>query len=663
MDLQDPMIVEVLLDLPLPRGFDYHASLVTEEDVGRRVKVPWGTGQKVGVIRALKHTSTYPPDKIREVLEIWRDIPPLNARDWQLLEFCSAYYHYPLGQTVLAMLPPALRRVGGWLPPRRVRQSRKDPAQSSTLPLNEAQRTVVQTILRQPHFAVHLIHGVTGSGKTEVYFSLIEEVLRRGRQVLLLVPEINLTPQLEQRLARRWPALDWVSLHSGVSEKERARRWLAAQAGTARLVLGTRLAVFTPLPELGLIVVDEEHEASFKQQDGLRYSARDMAIVRARQGEFPIVLGSATPTLESWHNARSGRYQLHHLRERAVPGACLPQLTLVPTAQEGISPHWVTALHETLDRGEQVLVFINRRGYAPVLYCPNCGWQAACPRCSVRLVVHRRARQLRCHHCGLEQVLNEACPSCGNVHMETRGEGTQQVEERLRTYCPSARLLRLDSDSLALKGSWEKAREQILDHRVDILVGTQLLVKGHDFPDLSLVVVLNADQSLFSSDFRASERLYAQLLQVAGRAGRADKTGQVWIETDYPGHPVLLALLQHETENFLDQELALRRQMGWPPFSYLAILRVEARDVAKVAAFLDEARQKALAREGEGISIFDPVPSSLARKAGFHRWQLLVQGAQRTHLQAFLTGWVDELRALRSGQSIHWVLEVDPWDC
>ena len=278
------MIVEVLLDLPLPRRFDYHASLVTEEDVGRRVKVPWGTGQKVGVIRALKHTSTYPLDKIKEVLEIWRDVPPLNARDWQLLEFCSAYYHYPLGQTVLAMLPPALRRVGGWLPPRRVRQSRNDPAQSSTMPLNKDQRAVVQTILRQPHFAVHLIHGVTGSGKTEVYFSLIEEVLRRGRQVLLLVPEINLTPQLEQRLARRWPTLDWVSLHSGVSEKERARRWLAAQAGTARLVLGTRLAVFTPLPELGLIVVDEEHEASFKQQDGLRYSARDMAIVRARQG-------------------------------------------------------------------------------------------------------------------------------------------------------------------------------------------------------------------------------------------------------------------------------------------------------------------------------------------------------------------------------------------
>ncbi|EQD71907.1 primosomal protein N', partial [mine drainage metagenome] len=296
MDLQSPVIVEVLLDLPLPRGFDYYAALATEEDVGRRVKVPWGTGQKVGVIRALKHTSTYPADKIKEVLEIWRDVPPLNARDWQLLEFCSSYYHYPLGQTVLAMLPPALRRVGGWQPPRRVRQPRKYLSQSSAPPLNEAQRSVVQAILQQPNFAVHLIHGVTGSGKTEVYFSLIEKVLERGRQVLLLVPEINLTPQLEQRLARRWPNLNWISLHSGVSEKERARRWLTAQTGAARLVLGTRLAVFTPLPELGLIVVDEEHEASFKQQDGLRYSARDLAIVRARQGEFPIILGSATPT-------------------------------------------------------------------------------------------------------------------------------------------------------------------------------------------------------------------------------------------------------------------------------------------------------------------------------------------------------------------------------
>lgn len=655
------MIVEVVFDLPLHRTFDYLGEEVTQEDVGCCVRVPWGKSEKIGLILALKYASDYPPEKLKPISAVWRHIPPLSGEDWQLIKFASRYYHYPLGATAMGVLPPALRRLKGWPPKKSWSFPCSTLVQSYPPSLNREQAQVVEAVNGTMGFARHLIYGITGSGKTEVYLALIAAVLEQGKQVLVLVPEINLTPQLETRIAQRWPQLPWVSLNSGVSDQERAHRWLAAQRGAARLVLGTRLAVFTPMPELGLIIVDEEHDASFKQQDGLRYSARDLAIMRAQQGQIPIVMGSATPALESWDNALSGRYQLHRLTRRAVPEARLPQLHRTPTGQA--EPLWMEELQHTLARGEQALVFINRRGYAPVLYCPNCGWQAFCRRCSSRMVVHRQERVLRCHHCGAQEPIRDHCSQCGNVHLETRGEGTQKIEDKLRERFSEARLLRLDTDSLARKGAWDEAYQQIVAGEVNLLVGTQLVVKGHDFPQLSMVVVLNADQSLFSSDFRATERLMAQLTQVAGRAGRGTIAGQVWIETDYPEHALYQALESQDLESFWQQELTLRRQTGWPPYCHLAMLRGESKDNRHVEHFMQQALTMARRAHPTGVMVYDPVPALLQRKAGYYRWQLLLQCAERGALQFFLSHWRAGLCQIKIGHSLRWNIEVDPVDC
>ncbi len=655
------MIVEVILDLPMNRRFDYIGVDVTPADCGRCVRVPWGKGEKIGVIRALKAVSEYPVEKLKPILEIWRHVPPLIVQDWKLIEFASRYYQYPLGQTALSVFPPALRRTKGWHPKRVWKWNRHKEEKVSSPCLNAEQQGIVDAILAKTGFAVHLVYGITGSGKTEVYLSAMEAVLARGKQVLLLVPEINLTPQLEARIARRWPELPWVSLNSSVSETERAQRWLAAQRGEARLVLGTRLSVLTPLPELGMIVVDEEHDTSFKQQEGLRYSARDLAIVRAHQGDLPIVLGSATPSLESWMNAQTGRYHLHVLRHRALDRARLPQLHLAPTKQS--EPLWLKPLAATLARGEQALVFINRRGYAPVLICTGCGWQAFCRHCSVRMVVHRHERSLRCHHCGVRESVPESCPSCGNVYLETRGDGTQKLEGQLREWLPEARIQRLDADTLSRQGAWRTAFEKIVQRKVNLLVGTQLVVKGHDFPQLSLVVVLNADQALFSSDFRATERMMAQLTQVAGRAGRADIPGHVWIETDYPEHPLYQALRAHEIEEFWQQELTLRQKTGWPPYSYLALLRCESSVQSAADEFMTKAMGLAQDLAQPGLVIYDPVPALLQRKAGQHRRQMLVQSGERGRLQAFLQAWRESLGSVKLGRHTRWNLDVDPLEC
>lgn len=655
------MIVEVILDVPLDRSFDYLGETVTVEDCGRCVCVPWGTGQKIGVIRAVKTESSYPLEKLKPILDVWRHVPALTSADWSLIEFSSRYYHHPLGQVATGIFPPALRRVKGWHPKRAWRlPGSEETAIPVTHSLNPDQATILATLRQSKGFVPHLLYGITGSGKTEIYLGWINTLLEQGKQVLLLVPEINLTPQLEGRLSQRWPNLPWVSLHSGVSEAERAHRWLAAQSGLARLVLGTRLAVFTPMPDLGLIIVDEEHDASFKQQEGLRYSARDLAIVRGHSEGLPVLLGSATPSLESWLNACSGRYQLHRLRQRAVPQARLPNLHLTPTGQSEV---WMEALREILARGEQGLVFINRRGYAPVLHCPACGWQSFCRRCSTRLVVHRQEQVLRCHHCGATENIVRHCPGCGNVHLETRGEGTQKVEARLRSHFPEQRVLRLDTDSLARKGAWAAAYQQILAHEVDLLVGTQLVVKGHDFPALSFVAVLNADQSLYSSDFRATERLLAQLIQVAGRAGRANRPGQVWVETDHPDHPVYQALKSQEIEPYWEQQLQERHQTGWPPYSHLAILRAESADRERLEVFMKQAHGLAQQFGRTEILVYDPVPALLQRKAGQYRHQILVQSEERGALQQFLGQWRGELITLKTGNALHWVLEVDPLDC
>ena len=467
---------------------------------------------------------------------------------------------------------PILRRwqEQGWLERQQRLASGHPPTTPASIPqLNEEQQAAASALAR-PGFRTNLLFGITGSGKTEVYLRLIETVLARGRQVLVLAPEINLTPQLTARFTDRFPGVPIAGLHSGLAEGERLARWLSASRGEARIVLGTRLAVFTPLPDLGLIIVDEEHDASFSQQDGLRYSARDLAVYRAQSRGTPVVLGSATPSLETWRNVTQKRYGLFRLGQRAVPGASLPQIELVDTRVhkpvDGLAPKTLMALRETLADGGQALVFINRRGYAPALVCPACRWSAPCPRCSARLVLHLRASRLKCHHCGHEEAIPAACPSCGNSSLKPSGHGTQRLEAALAETLPQARILRVDRDATRRKGSWEAMQQRIHAGDANLLVGTQLLSKGHDFPGLNLVAVINADAALFAQDFRAAERLFAQLLQVSGRAGRTGDSGRVLVQTGFPEHPLYQHLLKHDFEGYAEILLTERQQTGFPPF-------------------------------------------------------------------------------------------------
>jgi primosomal protein N' (replication factor Y) len=509
-------------------------------------------------------------------------------------------------------------------------------------------------------FKPHLLLGVTGSGKTEVYLRVMEAVLNRGRQALLLVPEISLTPQLEATVTSRFPHHKVVSLHSGLNEGERLAHWIAAQSGAARIVLGTRLAVFAPMPELGLIIVDEEHDASFKQNEGFRYSARDLAVVRARQRNVPLVLGSATPALETWHNAAEGRYALARLPQRI--NHTPPRITCINTRdvrlQDGLAPPLLAAIGRRLAANEQVLMFINRRGYAPVLMCHECAWLSNCHRCSAKLVLHLKDRRLHCHHCGYQAPVPLACPDCGNADLSPVGQGTQRIETALAAHFPAARVLRIDRDSTRNKGAWRGMRARIEAREVDILVGTQILAKGHDFPNLSLVGVINADSLLYSTDFRAPERLYALLTQVSGRAGRGAVQGDVLIQTDFPDHPLYAALREQNFAHFADSLLKERRVTGFPPFQYQALLRAEATKLEAALQWLT--RAAGIARDiDEGIMVYDPVPAGMMRLAGRERAQLLVQCASRTRLQRFLAAWRVALYEKRASAA-RWSLDVDP---
>ncbi len=522
-------------------------------------------------------------------------------------------------------------------------------------------------------FSPWLLHGVTGSGKTEVYLRLVADTLARGRQALILVPEIHLTPQLGERFARRFPGYRLIGLHSGLSSGERRAGWLAALHGEADIILGTRLAVFTPMPRLGLIVVDEEHDTSYKQMEGMRYSARDIAVWRARQAQVPVLLGSATPALETWNNARAGRYRLLTLGARAHAQASLPQVRLVDSRtdrpQHGLSRALTAALDATLQRGEQSLVFINRRGYAPTLSCNGCGHVFPCTRCSAHLVLHREGHGYRlvCHHCGLNTRPPEACPVCGSVDLRPAGQGTQRLEETLAERFPDARILRIDRDSASRRGAFAAMRERVAAREVDILVGTQIVAKGHDFPHLTLVGVIGADQALVSPDFRASERLFAQLMQVAGRAGRAEHPGLVLIQTRYPGHPLYQSVVRHDYPGFASAALSERRAADFPPYVAQAVLRAEANTEEAALAYLMAAREigQAMAQArtpgGQSVEIFDPVPALMPRVANRHRLQLLLQSGNRRHLQAFLGPWLEALSQLPA-RGAKWTLDVDPVD-
>ncbi|MHB1655417.1 MAG: primosomal protein N' [Burkholderiales bacterium] len=725
-----PLIAQIALDLPVPKLFDYVAPTLTPADTGRRVRVPFGRKELIGVVIRLQTESSHPLDQLKSLSAVLDEAPVFSEEILKLLHFCSEYYHYPLGPTVLAALPLALRKTRAatartqycwrltatgrsaaaqlpsrayaqraiyarlldgswhetaelaqisagcrstlndwltlcWVEQQSVATKTGDvlPAAGDTPPaLNSEQNSALAQIVSEfGRFQPFLLHGVTGSGKTEVYLHATQTVLDQDGQVLILVPEINLTPQLIGLFRARFTDTLIAVLHSGMNDRERLQHWQAASEGRARIVLGTRLAVFTPLPDLALIIVDEEHDSSFYQQENLRYVARDVAILRARHRACPVVLGSATPSLESWHNAQSGRYKLLSLHDRAISAAQLPTIRLIDSrtrkSPDGLSSTLADAIQTRLQKNQQSLVFINRRGYAPALVCRACAWAAGCERCSARLVVHLRAKQLRCHHCGYVQAIVPSCPNCGNIDLTPSGLGTQRLEQVLQERFPAARILRIDRDSTQAKGSWENMQQTIRRGEADILVGTQLLTKGHDFPNLTLVGVIGADNALYSTDFRAAERMFAQLMQVSGRSGRAQHPGEVLIQTEFVDHPLYRALQRHDYAGYAQTLLDERRSAGFPPFIYQAVLRAEALQLADALTFLGLAQS--CAPKIPDIALFDPTPAIMPRKANLERALLLVQSPNRRVLQGFLSAWATMLYRLRASR-LRWHIDVDP---
>ncbi len=675
----------MLLTLPVAVEAPRHASLgslldyTSEQPLapGTLVRVPLGRRDVPGVVWDEAASSLPETAELRPIGAVLCALPPLPA-DWRgLIDFAAGYYQRSVGELALAVLPPELRRMDNIRLQRRVAQLMKPPPvphpavttiAAAAPTLNDEQQAALAAIASADKPI--LLHGVTGSGKTEVYLHAAASALQRGLQALVLVPEINLTPQLEARFAERFPGHVMVSLHSGLTPARRLRHWLLAHLGLADLVLGTRLAVFAPLPRLGLIVVDEEHDPSFKQQEGARYSARDLAVWRARQRAVPVVLGSATPSLESWQRALEGKYQRVPLAAR-IGGGAMPRVRLLNMAQlpkvDGVervlAPPLLEAIEERIARGEQSLLLLNRRGYAPVLHCSACGWKSGCPHCSAWRVFHKSDRTLRCHHCGLSQRVPRACPDCGNLDIAPIGRGTEKLQEQLSALLPSARIGRIDADSTRGVGLLEQQLAAVHAGDVDVLVGTQMVAKGHDFRRVTLVAAVNPDSALFSSDFRAPERLFALLMQAAGRAGRdAEQAArsEMWVQTWNVRHPIYAALRAHDYESFAAAQLAERHAAGLPPFAALALVRADARTADAATSFLQAA--SALAQAYEGVTAYRPVPPFVAKVADVERMQMLVESPSRTVLQRMLTDWLPALQGLRAQHKglIRWAVDVDP---
>ena len=659
----------VVVDVPLPQPLDYQLSKC-EASAGQMCVVPVGRRSRMGLIVDTAGQSEIDPLRLKDVGAVIDQVPPLDRRWLDFTQFASDYYQHRWGEVALPALPPVLRTLPGPRFTQALARLRKRevtcPSSATALHrLTAQQQAAVDALLAARGFGVHLLFGITGSGKTEVYLRAIEDRLQRDAraQVLMLVPEINLTPQLESLLRARFGAVGIVVLHSGLPDGERSAAWLAAHEGRARIVVGTRLAVFASMPRLALIVVDEEHDPSYKAGEGVRYSARDLAIKRAQMLSVPAVLGSATPSLETWAAAQAGRYTLLRLTQRAVDeDAEPPSIEIVDLrspeagAGAGIAAPAATALKAAHAAGAQSLVFLNRRGYAPVVACDACGWLSRCPQCSTFTVFHKTDRSLRCHHCGFTERVPRACPTCGNQGLHGMGHGTQRIEELLRELLPTARVMRIDRDSTRRRHAAEQAFDAVHAGDVDVLVGTQMIAKGHDFQRVALVVVLNPDGQLASHDFRAPERLFSTLVQVAGRAGRGGHASRVLLQTRFPGHSLFAALARHDYAAFADGQLAERRAASMPPFTHQALLTAEARTMDGALGFLREARAEA--PSSDDVRIFDPVPMALQKLAGAERAQLLVEADRRGPLQAFLRAWLDSLRARRS--RVRWQIEVDP---
>jgi primosomal protein N' (replication factor Y) len=692
---------------------------------GVRVRVPFGRQQLIGILVGVVAESAIPSSKLKAALEILDHDPIIDPVTFDLLCWAADYYHHPVGEVFAAALPvslrggqPALHETEWWSLSEAGRQAlatpaaRRAPQQRALLTwLGERERATTDDIaqafkpaqlrplvargwilaaeapppaaltshpsdvsLTEPQaecvaavlaslatFAAHLLYGVTGSGKTEVYLRVIAAAIAAGGQALVLVPEIALTPQLVERFSRRFSS-GVVAMHSGLSGTERRDAWRAAHNGQARIVIGTRSAVFTSLPKLALIVVDEEHDPSYKQHEGFRYSARDLAVVRAQRASVPVILGSATPSLETLENAATARYSKHLLPQR--PGAAqAPRMSIVDLRRhamdQGLSTPAMQSMARHLKTGGQIIVFLNRRGYAPSLFCNACGWVAPCAHCDARMTLHRRAQQLRCHHCGAHSAVPAICGSCGQP-LNPVGQGTERVEETLARLFPDAPLARLDRDTASARGAVQTVLDRVHSGEARILVGTQMLTKGHHFPEVSLVVILDADQGLFASDFRATERLAQTITQVAGRAGRGTLAGEVLIQTEFPEHPLLNRLMTEGYEGFAVSALEERREAGWPPYSRLAMLRAEAKDSLGLDAFLRAAADSSRVLNEAAVRVLGPASALIARRADHFRAHLLVETAARSTLQRFLKKWLPQVEQLLRPPGLRWSIDVDP---
>jgi primosomal protein N' (replication factor Y) (superfamily II helicase) len=675
---------------------------------GTLVRVPFGKRETLGLVwsTASAENSALDPAKLRSVAGVLQGIHPLSAHWQQLVTFAAHYYQRSEGEVALAALPPQLRDLSTAQLARRLhRKAAPDrtsgsastsPSRAEPVALTSEQQQVIAQF--HGNAGPFLLFGATGSGKTEVYLQCVQQVLEQHAtaQAIVMVPEINLTPQLESRFKTRFEprygADAVVSMHSGMTNPTRLKSWLAAHNGLARIVLGTRMAVFASLPNLKLIVVDEEHDPSYKQQEGARYSARDLAVFRAKLEGAKVMLGSATPSLESWHHSRplieGGRYRRLEMPSRIGDTASLPQVVRVDMNHQPskavISPPLLAAIEARVARGEQSMIFLNRRGYAPVLACTACEWKSECPHCSAYRVFHKIDRTLRCHHCGFTERVPRACPVCGNVDIQPVGRGTERLEEHLAELLTTVRrpnstsvlypegeplsIVRIDADSTRQKGDLEKQLAKVHSGEIDVLVGTQMIAKGHDFRRITLVAAVNPDGALFSSDFRAPERLFSLLMQAAGRAGRdAAVSGQseMWLQTFHPKHPLFEALKRHDYPAFAQAQLKEREQAMMPPFSFQALVRAEAREQAIAQGFLTAASHNAQdLPEAPYVTLYPCVPMSIQRVANIERAQMLVESPSRAHLQRFLAAWHAVLHATRQQPEgkglIRWAVDVDP---
>lgn len=666
----------VVLDVPSLPPLTYRVTEGMAPRIGDRCIVPLGRRQEVGVIVGLTDKTDIPESKQKTILRLFNETKPMGETWLKLTRFAADYYQHSWGEVAVATMPNFFRTKPG---PRylqsldRLRKPYKLKKTKSTLPrleLNDQQQNAVIALDGARGFSPFVLHGVTGSGKTEVYLRMMENLFIRkpDAQILFLVPEINLTPQLEERVRTHFPDRLMATLHSGLASGERAKAWLAALENRVQILIGTRMAVFADLPKLSLIIVDEEHDLSYKAGDGVRYSARDLAVKLAQLRQIPVVLGSATPSLETWSQVKNGHYGLLVLTKRAVPGAVLPELSVVNPKNskliKGLSSEVINAISETLQKKEQVIIFLNRRGYAPVLTCPSCGWLSKCPHCSTYAVYHKFHGKLICHHCGWSTPVYSRCPDCGNVDLLPMGAGTQRIEEILEELWPQARILRIDRDTTQRKNVAKEAFEAVHAGEVDILVGTQMVTKGHDFQKVSLVVVLNIDAQLVSANPRSEERAFANLMQVAGRAGRFGLPARMIVQSRFGDREIFAALAEQNYNRYADYLLEIRQAENSVPFVCQSLLMADDVNITKALDFLTRAMQigtEILNRQGNNsVVIYDPIPMALMKVADKERAQLLVEASSRRSMGHFLREWYQALCALPA--SVHWVMDVDPMD-